>query len=474
MTNETNYKRIEDPLEEMDYSKYGFSDDTKYLYSSDKGLSKDTIINMSKMKNEPEWMLQKRLKAFEIFKNKPMPKWGADLSNIDFDEIIYYNKPTNKSAKSWDDVPETIKETFNKLGVPESEKKYFAGVGAQYDSESVYHNTRKELEKQGVVFSDMDTALKEHPDIVKKWFGKIIPPQDNKFAALNSAVWSGGSFVYVPKNVHVEFPLQAYFRINAKNMGQFERTLIIAEEGASVHYLEGCTAPIYSSNSLHAAVVEVIALDNAKIRYTTVQNWSGDVYNLVTKRAHAYKNGRVEWVDGNLGAKVTMKYPSVYLMGDNSSADILSIAYAGKGQHQDAGAKVIHFGNNCRSKIINKSISKFGGRTTYRGLVKVNKSSVGGKIRVDCDALLLDDISKTDTFPVVQIDGEDTLLSHEARVGKIGNDEIFYLQSRGVPEAKAEQLIIEGFLEPFAKELPLDYAVELHRLLELNMEGAIG
>jgi Fe-S cluster assembly protein SufB len=347
-------------------------------------------------------------------------------------------------------------------------------LGAQYESETVYHNLRKELQDQGVVFLDTDTGVKEYPEVFKKWFAKIVPAQDNKFAALNTAVWSGGSFVYIPEGIHVEFPLQAYFRINAKNIGQFERTLIVAKPNSSIHYIEGCTAPVYASQSLHAAVVEVVALKNAKIRYTTVQNWSSDVYNLVTKRAHAYKNARVEWVDGNLGSALTMKYPSVYCMGENSSADILSIAYAGKNQHQDAGAKVIHFGKNSTSKIVNKSASKFGGRTTYRGLVKVVKGATGVKSQVQCDALLLDDISRTDTYPVIQIDEEDTLLSHEARVGKIGDEEIFYFQSRGIPEAQANHILVMGFLEPFAKELPLDYAIELHRLIELEMEGSIG
>ncbi|MFV2015759.1 MAG: Fe-S cluster assembly protein SufB, partial [Candidatus Heimdallarchaeota archaeon] len=403
-----------------------------------------------------------------------LPVWGGDLSKIDFDEITYYAKPSEGTVKSWDDVPETIKNTFEKLGIPEAEQKYFGGVGAQYESESVYHNLRKELVDQGVIFLDTDTGLKEYPEVFKKWFSKIVPPQDNKFAALNSAIWSGGSFVYIPEGIKVEFPLQAYFRINAKNIGQFERTLIVAEPGSSIHYIEGCTAPVYSTKSLHAAVVEVVALKNSKIRYTTVQNWSKDVYNLVTKRAHAYENARVEWVDGNLGSHLTMKYPSVYLMGDNSSADILSIAYAGNQQHQDAGAKVVHFGKNSNSRIVNKSISKYGGRTTYRGLVKVVKGATGCKINVQCDALLLDDQSRTDTFPVIQIDEEDTLLSHEARVGKVGDDEIFYLQTRGISENKAHHMIVMGFLEPFAKELPMDYAVELHRLIELEMEGSIG
>jgi Fe-S cluster assembly protein SufB len=466
--------KISDPLQDTDYSRYGFHDEEKFVFRAPKGLNEKLIREISDMKEEPEWLLNFRLKSFKLFLKKPMPTWGGDLSLIDFDEITYYAKPSEGKVESWDDVPETIKNTFEKLGIPEAERKYFGGVGAQYESETVYHNLRKELVDQGVIFLDTDSAVKEFPDIFKKWFSKIVPPHDNKFAALNSAIWSGGSFVYIPEGVKVDFPLQAYFRINAKNIGQFERTLIVAAPGASVHYIEGCTAPVYSTKSLHAAVVEVVAEKGANIRYTTVQNWSKDVFNLVTKRAHAYQNARVEWVDGNLGSHLTMKYPSVYLMGDNSSADILSIAYAGRDQHQDAGTKVIHFGKNSNSRIVNKSISKFGGRTTYRGLVKVVKGATGCKINVQCDALLLDDQSRTDTYPVIQIDEEDTLLSHEARVGKVGDDEIFYLQSRGIPEDKANHMLIMGFLEPFAKELPIDYAVELHRLIELEMEGSIG
>jgi Fe-S cluster assembly protein SufB len=467
-------KPIADPLSDADYSKYGFSDPEAFLFKAPKGLTENLIREISAMKDEPEWLLDFRLKSFKLFLEKPMPSWGGNLAEIDFDEITYYGKPSEKSETSWDDVPETIKNTFDKLGIPEAEKKYFGGVGAQYESESVYHSLRKELSDQGVVFLDTDTGLKEYPEVFKKWFGKIVPPQDNKFAALNSAIWSGGSFVYIPEGVHVDFPLQAYFRINAKNIGQFERTLIVAEPGSSIHYIEGCTAPVYSTKSLHAAVVEVVATKNSKVRYTTVQNWSKDVFNLVTKRAYAYENARVEWVDGNLGSHLTMKYPSVYLMGNNSSADILSIAYAGNNQHQDAGAKVVHFGKNSNSRIINKSISKYGGRTTYRGLVRVSKGATGCKINVTCDALLLDDKSRTDTYPVIQIEEDDALLSHEARVGRIGDDEVFYLQTRGIPEDKATHMLVMGFLEPFAKELPLDYAVELHRLMELEMEGSIG
>ncbi|MHA2363453.1 MAG: Fe-S cluster assembly protein SufB [Candidatus Hodarchaeales archaeon] len=463
-----------DPLADSDYAKYGFKDPEEFVFKSEKGLNEKLIKLISSMKDEPEWLEKMRLKAYNLYLKKALPTWGGDLSKINFDEIHFYGKPTENKADSWDDVPDTIKNTFDKLGIPEAEQKYFGGVGAQYESETVYHNLRKELVDQGIVFLDTDTAVKEYPEVFRKWFTKIVPPHDNKFAALNTAVWSGGSFVYIPEGVSVEFPLQAYFRINAKNIGQFERTLIIAEPGSSVHYIEGCTAPVYSSQSLHAAVVEVVALKGAKIRYTTVQNWSNDVYNLVTKRAHAYENARVEWVDGNLGSTVTMKYPSVYCMGNNSSADILSIAYAGKNQHQDAGAKVVHFGKNSSSRIVNKSVSKYGGRTTYRGLVKVVKGATGVKSQVECDALMLDDISRTDTYPVIQIDEEDTLLSHEARVGKIGDDEIFYFQSRGIPEGQASHMLVMGFLEPFAKELPLDYAIELHRLIELEMEGSIG
>jgi len=400
-----------------------------------------------------------------------MPTWGADLSEINFDEYIYYIKPTDRQGKSWDEVPEKIRQTFERLGIPEAERKFLAGVGAQYESEVVYHSLREDLMKKGVIFVDMDTAVREYPDLVKKYFGTVIPPEDNKFAALNSAVWSGGSFVYVPKG---DFPLQAYFRINAESVGQFERTLIIAEEGASVHYIEGCTAPVYREDSLHSAVVEIIALPGSHVRYTTVQNWSKNVYNLVTKRAVAYEDAFVEWVDGNLGSKVTMKYPAVYLLGKGAKAEILSIAYAGAGQHQDTGAKVIHVAPYTTSNIVSKSISKDGGRTSYRGLVKVQKGAVGLKSTVRCDALMLDEFSRSDTYPYMEIDEELVSIGHEATVGKISEDQLFYLMSRGLSESEALTLVVLGFIEPFAKELPLDYAIELNKLIKLEMEGAIG
>src|SRR3990172_8957725 len=466
----------QDPLADLDYSRYGFSDPENYLYRTPVGLTEETIKEISSIKGEPDWMLQNRLRAYKVFLAKPMPTWGGTeaLKQVNFDEITYYVKPSEGKAKSWDDVPEAIKKTFDRLGIPEAEKKYFAGVGAQYESEVVYHQLRKDLEEKGVVFIDTDSAVNEFPEIVKKWLGKIVPAEDNKFAALNTAVWSGGSFVFIPKGVSVDIPLQAYFRINAKNVGQFERTLIIAEPGSRVHYIEGCTAPVYSTHSLHVAVVEVIALKDAHIRYTTVQNWSRDVFNLVTKRAHAYAGANVEWVDGNLGSCLTMKYPSVYLMGPGAKAEIMSIAYAGKGMHQDAGAKVLHLAKDTTSRIISKSLCKFGGRTTYRGLLKVAKGASGVKSSVQCDAILLDDISRTDTYPYMEIDEEDATVTHEATVGKIGEEELFYLQTRGIPESEALNLIVMGFLEPFAKQLPMDYAVELNRLIALEMQGAVG
>jgi Fe-S cluster assembly protein SufB len=459
----------------MDYSKYDFKDSTDlYVYTSKKGLSRGTIEEISKIKNEPEWMLNFRLRSYDIFMNKPMPVWGGDLSKINFQNIYYYTKASEKQSKSWDEVPESVRKTFDKLGIPEAEKKFLAGVGAQYESETVYHNLREDLSKQGVIFCDTDTAVKEHPDLLKKYFGKVIPPEDNKFAALNSAVWSGGSFIYVPPNVKVDLPLQAYFRINAENIGQFERTLIIADEGSEVHYIEGCTAPVYTTESLHSAVVELIAKKDAKIRYTTIQNWSKDVYNLVTKRAYAYENARVEWVDGNLGSKLTMKYPGVYMLGRNAHAEVISIAFAGADQHQDAGAKAVHLAPDTTSRITSKSISKQSGRTTYRGLLHVAKGATSVKSNVRCDALLLDETSRTDTYPYVEVNEDDATISHEATVGKIGEDQIFYLMSRGFSESDALSLIVGGFIEPFTKELPMEYAVELNRLVKLEMEGSVG
>ena len=460
---------------DIDYTKYDFKDSTEmYVHLSKKGLSKETVIEISKMKKEPQWMLDFRLRSFEIFMKKPMPTWGGDLSTIDFQNIYYYAKASDKTEKNWDDVPDNVKKTFDKLGIPEAEKKFLAGVGAQYESEVVYHSLREDLAKQVVLFLDTDQALIDHPELFKKYFGKIIPPEDNKFAALNSAVWSGGSFIYVPPGVHIDMPLQAYFRINAENIGQFERTLIIVDEGAEVHYIEGCTAPVYSSESLHSAVVELVAHKDAKLRYTTIQNWSSDVYNLVTKRAYAYEGATVEWIDGNIGSKLTMKYPGVYLMGERAYGETLSIAFAGKGQHQDTGAKMVHLAPNTTSKVTSKSVSRMDGRSTYRGMLNVAKGATNVKSTVRCDALLLDDTSKTDTYPYMVIDQEDATITHEATVGKIGDDQIFYLMSRGFSEEDALSLIVNGFMEPFTKELPMEYAVELNRLIKLEMDDSVG
>src|SRR5215212_9814285 len=446
----------------MDYSKYDFRDSTElYVYLSKKGLSRGTVEEISRMKGEPEWMRDFRLRSYDVFLSKPMPNWGGDLSKIDFQNIYYYAKASENSSKNWNDVPESVRNTFEKLGIPEAERKFLAGVGAQYESETVYHNLREDLSKQGVIFSDTDTAVKEHPDILKKYFGKVIPPEDNKFAALNSAVWSGGSFIYVPPNVKIELPLQAYFIINA-------------DEGSEVHYIEGCTAPVYTTESLHSAVVELIAKKDAKIRYTTIQNWSKDVYNLVTKRAYAYEGAKVEWIDGNLGSKLTMKYPGVYMLGRNAHAEVVSIAFAGSDQHQDAGAKAVHLAPDTTSRITSKSVSKQAGRTTYRGLLHVAKGATGVKSNVRCDALLLDETSRTDTYPYVEVNEDDATISHEASVGKIGEDQIFYLMSRGFSESDALSLIVGGFIEPFTKELPMEYAVELNRLVKLEMEDSVG
>ena len=460
---------------DMDYSKYDFKDSTDmYVHLSKKGLSRETVTAISKMKDEPQWMLDFRLRSFDVFMKKPMPTWGGDLTKIDFQNIYYYAKATDKTEKSWEDVPADVKNTFEKLGIPEAEKKFLAGVGAQYESEVVYHNLREDLQKQGVLFLDTDSALKEQPEIFKKYFGKVIPPEDNKFSALNSAVWSGGSFIYVPPGVKVDMPLQAYFRINAENIGQFERTLIVVDEGAEVHYIEGCTAPVYSSESLHSAVVELVAHKDAKLRYTTIQNWSNDVYNLVTKRAYAYEGATVEWIDGNIGSKLTMKYPGVYLMGERAYGETLSIAFAGKGQHQDTGAKMVHMAPNTTSKITSKSVSRLDGRSTYRGLLNVAKGATNVKSTVRCDALLLDDTSKTDTYPYMEINQEDATITHEATVGKIGDEQIFYLMSRGFTEEEALSLIVNGFMEPFTKELLMEYAVELNRLIKLEMDDSVG
>ncbi len=453
--------------------KYGWHDEVSYEEIPQKGVSHDVIDMMSDRKGEPDWMRKFRHKALDVFYRKPMPTWGADLSQIDFDNIYYYIKPTEQ-VKSWEDMPEDIKATWDKLGIPEAEKKYLGGVSAQYESESVYHKTKEELERRGVIFCDMDTAVREHFDIVKQYFGTIIPAADNKFSALNSAVWSGGSFIYVPPNTEVEIPLQAYFRINQENMGQFERTLIIVDEGSYVHYVEGCSAPVYSSDSLHSAVVEIIVKKDARARYTTIQNWSSNVYNLVTKRAAAYEGGIMEWVDGNLGSKVTMKYPSVYLLGPHARGEVLSIAYAGEGQHQDAGGKIVHAAPNTSSAITSKSISKDGGRAGYRGLIRIEEGADRAKSHVICDALILDDKSRSDTYPYMEIEEESAAVSHEATVSKVSDEQLFYLMSRGLSETEAMQMIVRGFIEPITKELPMEYAVELQRLVELQMEGSVG
>ncbi|MBT6034267.1 MAG: Fe-S cluster assembly protein SufB [Candidatus Jacksonbacteria bacterium] len=454
--------------------KYGFKDKEAHIIKTPKGLSRKIVEEISHHKNEPKWVRDFRLNGFEWFQKKSMPDWGADLSGLDFKNIYYYLKPSEKQEQSWDDIPLYIKTTFDKLGVPQMEQDFLAGVGAQYDSEVVYHSIQKDLEAKGVIFSDVETAIKTHPELVKKYLGSIIPASDNKFAALNSATWSGGSFVYVPPGVHVEKPLQAYFRMNARNLGQFERTLIIADEGSFVHYVEGCTAPNYQSSSLHSAVVEIIALKGARVRYTTVQNWSKNVYNLVTKRAFAHEDATVEWVDGNLGSKATMKYPAVYLVGKGARADILSLAMAGKDQHQDTGGKVVHVAPYTTSHVVSKSISYGGGRTSYRGLLKVHPNAHHVTSNVVCDALILDEQSISDTYPDMQIDNSDVSIGHEASVSKIGADQLFYLQSRGLTEQEASLMIVNGFIEPIVKELPLEYAVEMNRLIELEMEGSVG
>jgi Fe-S cluster assembly protein SufB len=454
--------------------KYGFKDPEKFAFKTGKGLNEDIIRQISKLKNEPEWMLDIRLKAYSHFLNRPLPKWGADLSTLNFDEIYYYGKPEGEQAKNWEDVPKGIKNTFDRLGIPEAEKKFLAGVGAQYESEVVYHNLRADLEKKGVIFLDMDGGLREHTEIIKKWFGKIVPYGDNKFAALNTAVWSGGSFIYVPPGIKVDLPLQAYFRINAKNIGQFERTLIIADKGSSVHYVEGCTAPIYTTDSLHSAVVELIAMEGSTIRYTTIQNWSTNVYNLVTKRAYAYEKARVEWIDGNLGSKLTMKYPAIYLMGEKAHGEVISIAFAGKNQVQDAGAKIIHMAPNTTSQITSKSVSKDGGRTTYRGLLRINKGCKNVKATVSCDALILDKFSASDTVPYMEIREKDVSVGHEATVGRVSEEQLFYLMSRGFSEDAALGMIVRGFIDNFVRQLPMEYAIELNRLIDLSMEGSVG
>lgn len=481
MPNKTNTLTKSAPKPELhireDYAeRYGFHDPEEYFDKPPKGVSHEVVEMISRKKKEPDWMREFRHRAFDIFLAKPMPAWGDTklMGEIDFDNIYYYVKPVEKQGTTWDEVPDKIKRTFDRLGIPEAEQKFLGGVSAQYESEVVYHSMRDDLKKQGVIFLDMDTALREQEELVRRYFATVIPAADNKFAALNSAVWSGGSFIYVPPGVEVIAPLQAYFRINTENMGQFERTLILADKGSRVHYIEGCTAPVYSSDSLHSAVVELIAMDGAYIRYTTIQNWSTNVFNLVTKRAIANTDATVEWVDANLGSKLTMKFPCVYLVGERAKAEILSVAFAGDGQHQDAGAKVIHAAPNTTSRITSKSISKGTGRASYRGMVKVYPSANGSKVSVECDALLLDETARSDTYPTMEIAAEDVRIEHEARVSKIAEEQVFYLQSRCLSEDEARMLIVNGFFEPFIKELPMEYAVEMNRLIELEMEGSVG
>src|SRR5262245_59962232 len=460
-----------DPIGEI--NKYDFRTETKPVFRARKGLDAEIVNQISDMKNEPDWMRQFRLSALETFFSKPMPKWGGEIS-LDFQDIYYYLKPADHQGKTWEDVPDEIKKTFDRLGIPEAEKKFLAGVKAQFESEVIYGSLKEDLAKKGVIFTDTDTAVREYPELVREYFSTIIPPTDNKFAALNSAVWSDGSFIYVPKGVKVEFPLQAYFRINAESMGQFERTLIIVDEGAEVHYVEGCTAPMYTTESLHSAVVEIVVKKHARCRYTTIQNWANNIYNLVTKRAVSYEDALMEWIDGNLGSRLTMKYPAVYMMEPGARGEILSIAFASAGQHQDAGAKVVHCAPHTSSRIISKSISKNGGRASYRGLVKVESGAKKSKSSVVCDALILDPQSRSDTYPYIEIDEQDVTIGHEASVSRIGEEQLFYLTSRGLSEAEASTMIVNGFIEPLIKELPMEYAVEMNRLIELQMEGTVG
>ncbi len=461
-------------LDQLGDYQYGFSDPDISVFKTEKGLNEGVVRKISEIKNEPEWMLEFRLKALKHYIQRPMPNWGADISHLDLDNIIYYVKPSEMESKSWDDVPDNIKDTFNKLGIPEAEQKFLAGVGAQYESEMVYHSIQEHLEKQGVIFLSIEEGLRQHPDLFKEYFGTVIPIEDNKFSALNSAVWSGGSFVYVPKGVKVDLPLQAYFRLNVANIGQFERSLIIADEGAQVHYVEGCTAPTYTSDSFHSGVIEIIVKKNARVRYSTIQNWSTNVYNLVTQRAKVDAGGTMEWVDCNLGSKVTMKYPSCYLMGEGAHGEILSVAFASNGQHQDAGGKIIHMAPNTSSKIISKSISRGTGRSSYRGLLKVHKGAYNSRSNVVCDALLLNPQSRSDTYPYIEIDEEDVSIGHEASVSKVGEEQLFYLMSRGLSEEEATTMVVSGFIEPLVKELPMEYAVEMNRLIQLQMEGSVG
>jgi Fe-S cluster assembly protein SufB len=454
--------------------KYGFSDPDVSVYTAPRGLSKEVVERISAMKGEPQWMLDFRLKALEHFLARPLPAWGGDLKQINFDDITYYVRPAEAEGKTWDDVPDTIKSTFNKLGIPEAEQKFLAGVGAQYESEMVYHSIQEHLKEQGVIFVSIEEGLRQYPDLFRQYFGTVIPIADNKFAALNSAVWSGGSFVYVPAGIKVDLPLQAYFRLNTPNIGQFERTIIVAEEGAQVHYVEGCTAPIYTTDSFHSGVIEIVVKKHARVRYTTIQNWSVNVYNLVTQRALVHEGGTMEWIDANLGSKLTMKYPSCYLLGEGAHGEILSMAFAGKGQHQDTGGKVIHVAPHTTSKITSKSISRGGGRASYRGLLKVHNGAVGSRSNVVCDALLLDPASRSDTYPYIEIDEDEVTIGHEASVSKIGEEQLFYLMSRGLNEEQAATMVVSGFIEPLVRELPMEYAVEMNRLIQLQMEGSIG
>ncbi|HEY61810.1 MAG TPA: Fe-S cluster assembly protein SufB [Anaerolineae bacterium] len=461
-------------LESVGEYKYGFRDPDTYVFKSQRGLSKEIIEQISYMKGEPEWMLEFRLKAYEHYKSRPIPTWGGDLSMLDLDSLYYYVKPTDGEGRTWDDVPETIKDTFNRLGIPEAEQKFLAGVGAQYESEMVYHSIQKELEKKGVIFVSIEDGLRDYPELFRQYFSTVIPINDNKFAALNSAVWSGGSFVYIPPGIKVDLPLQAYFRLNSASIGQFERSIIIADEGSQVHYVEGCTAPQYTTDSLHSGVIEIVVKKGARVRYTTIQNWSHNVYNLVTQRAIVEEEGTMEWVDANLGSKLTMKYPSCYLKGPGAHGEILSMAFAGQGQHQDTGGKMIHFAPHTSSKIVSKSISKDNGRASYRGLLKVQRKAKDVRSNVVCDALLLDDHSRSDTYPYIEIDQEDVNIGHEATVSKIGETQLFYLMSRGLSEEEATTMVVSGFIEPLVKELPMEYAIEMNRLIQLQMEGSIG
>jgi len=458
----------------LDEYKYDFKTEDKPVFKAQKGLSEEVVRQISAHKEEPEWMLDFRLKALDIYNSKPMPEWGGDLSTLNLDEIYFYLRPQDRMERSWDDVPDDIKNTFERLGIPEAERSILAGVGAQFESEMVYHSLKEEWTEQGIIFESIEDGLKLYPEIFREYFATIVPPGDNKFAALNSAVWSGGSFVYIPKGVKVDIPLQAYFRVNSEQMGQFERTLIICEDGAQAHYIEGCTAPVYTTESFHSGVIEIVVKPNARFRYTTIQNWSSNMYNLVTQRAMVHENANMEWLDGNLGSKLTMKYPSCFLVGEGAHGEILSIAYAGDGQHQDTGGKVIHAAANTTSMIVSKSISKGTGRSSYRGLCKVYEGAVGSKSNVECDALLMNETSRTDTYPYIEIDENQSSIGHEASVSKVGEEQLFYLMSRGLSEAEAMTMVVRGFIEPIAKELPLEYAIELNRLIELEMEGSVG